>query len=214
MKTSRLIGTALVVAALGASLCACSDDDDTYSPDNSVSGTLNGHDYVDLGLSVKWAACNVGASSPSDYGGYFAWGETSEKEEYTIGTCVTYGMSIGSIEGDPEYDAARANWGGTWRLPTADEIDELMDGCRQTWTSYEGREGYMFTGSNGRSIFLPAAGWRGDASLNYAGEYGDYWSATPDSYANYAHELNFSYTDCGGYPNFRYRGLSVRPVSE
>ena len=78
----------------------------------------NGHEYVDLGLSVKWATCNVGASSPEDTGYDFAWGETKPKATYTESNSVTYGnSSIGNIAGDARYDAARANWGGSWRLP-------------------------------------------------------------------------------------------------
>ncbi len=202
---------------LGAGVYACSDDDDTYSPDNSVSGTLNGHDYVDLGLSVKWATCNVGASSPSDYGDYYAWGETSTKLEYYYWNSKTYERSMGGIAGDPQYDAARANWGGTWRLPTADEIDELVDECEWTRTTQGGHNGYKVTGPNGNSIFVPAAGLRDGASLGSAGEYGYYWSATPSKdhvlYADglYFHFHSYSFRRSG---NLRRYGESVRPVSE
>ena len=76
----------------------------------SSTGTINGHQWVDLGLSVKWATCNVGASSPSDYGNYYAWGETRTKSEYTVDNSFTYGINIGDISGDSRYDVARANW--------------------------------------------------------------------------------------------------------
>ncbi|MGN0237321.1 MAG: hypothetical protein ACI4AK_04455 [Lepagella sp.] len=145
-----------------------------------VSGTSNGHDYVDLGLSVKWATCNVGASSPSDYGDYYAWGETSTKSSYTDKNSQTYGESMGNIGGNSSYDVARANWGGSWRLPTEAEFQELVDKCTWTWTMQGGHKGYKVTSKiNGKSIFLPAAGWMIDTILDAAGESGFYWSSTP-----------------------------------
>ncbi len=178
------------------------------------NNTVNGHEFVDLGLSVMWATCNIGADSPSDYGDYFAWGETEPKSEYTEENSITYGKSIGSIAGNPEYDAATTNWGGTWRMPSKGEIDELIDRCEHTWTTQDGVKGYKVTGSNGNSIFLPAAGWRDGTSLNYAGGYGDYWSATPyegDTINSYY--LFFDSGDFGRYRNdYRYNGQPVRPV--
>ncbi len=182
---------------------------------SNPTGYINGHGYVDLGLSVKWATCNVGASSPSDYGDYYAWGETSTKSEYTEENSKTYGRSMGSIAGNPAYDVARANWGGTWRLPTRDEIDELVDECEWTWTAQGGHNGYKVTGPNGNSIFLPAAGWRNGTSLGYAGEYGGFWSATP--LGDTADGAYFLYFLSDGFLRlwlYRYGGMSVRPVSE
>ncbi|MCD8302235.1 MAG: DUF1566 domain-containing protein, partial [Prevotellaceae bacterium] len=146
---------------------------------SSPTGTINGHGCVDLGLSVKWATCNVGASSPSDYGNYYAWGEASTKSSYTEDNSKTYEKTIPDMVGYSSYDAARANWGSTWRLPTASEIDELVC-CRREWTTMGGHEGYKVTGPNGNSIFLPAAGWRYGTSLLGAGDYGYYWSSTPN----------------------------------
>ncbi len=117
------------------------------------TGKINGHEYADLGLSVKWATCNVGASSPSDYGNYYAWGETTPKGTYTEENSKTYGKNMGSIAGNSQYDAARANWGGSWRLPTASEIDELKSKCKYVWTTKGGVNGYKVTGPNGNSIF-------------------------------------------------------------
>ncbi len=149
---------------------------------------INGHECVDLGLSIKWAACNIGASTPSDYGDYYAWGETSTKSLYTEDNSITFGKNMGSIAGDSRYDAARAKWGGSWRLPTASEIYELVSKCKREWTTMGGHKGYKVTGPNGKSIFLPAAGWRGGTSLYNAGESGDYWSATPyEDYSNIAY---------------------------
>ena len=181
----------------------------------STTGTINGHQWVDLGLSVKWATCNVGASSPSDYGNYYAWGETRTKSEYTGDNSTTFFIKMGDISGDSRYDAARANWGGTWRLPTRMEIQELIDKCTWTWTSQGGRNGYRVTGPNGSSIFLPAAGFRGGSLLNDAGGYGCYWSSTPDgSDARSACYLLFSGSGHVLRWSLRIYGPSVRPVSD
>ncbi|MBE6177172.1 MAG: hypothetical protein E7149_01495 [Rikenellaceae bacterium] len=178
-------------------------------------GTINGHEWVDLGLSVKWATCNVGASSPSEYGNYYAWGETRTKSTYTEKNSVTYKKSMGDIAGSYQYDAARANWGSSWRLPTKAECEELKNNCTWTWTSQGGHNGYKVTGKNGNSIFLPAAGWRYGSSLSYAGEGGYYWSSSPgESGSQRACSLYFR----SGYRRVgwddRDLGHTVRPVSE
>ena len=180
-----------------------------------TTGTHNGHDWVDLGLSVKWATCNVGASSPSDYGNYYAWGEVRTKSEYTEENSLTYKESMGDISGNSTYDAARYNWGGKWRLPTEAECRELVDNCWWFWGKYGGHKGYKATSKkNGASIFLPAAGRRYVSYLHFAGEDGYYWSSTPDeSRTQDAYRLySYSYHGVDCYP--RYFGLSVRRVSE
>ncbi|MCD8266527.1 MAG: DUF1566 domain-containing protein [Prevotellaceae bacterium] len=164
---------------------------------------------------MKWATCNVGASSPSDYGDYFAWGETSTKSSYTEANSKTYGVSMGDIAGNSSYDAARAKWGGTWRLPTKAEIDELVSKCKWEWTTMGGNKGYKVTGSNGNSIFLPAAGWHYGASLSGTGECGFSWSSTPDeSNTGRAYHLDFGSDNFDGGWDRRSFGFSVRPVSE
>ena len=191
-------------------------------------GIINGHEYVDLGLpsGLKWATCNVGASSPEDHGDYFAWGETTTKAEYTSGNSLTCGLYIselqsqGIVDGNgnltPSHDAATANWGGTWRLPTKAELRELLHNCTWEWTALNGINGYKVTGPNGNHIFLPAAGYRNGSSLNNAGTYGDYWSSTPID-SNYDDSACFLYFYDGDesvdYDNRRY-GLTVRPISE
>ena len=94
-----------------------------------TTSELNGHEWVDLGLSVRWATCNVGASVPSGYGDYYAWGEIETKMEYTEENSVTYGVELDDISGNPQYDVATANWGEGWRMPTEQELDELTDKC-------------------------------------------------------------------------------------
>ena len=182
----------------------------------SGRGFINGHEWVDLGLSVKWATCNVGASSPSDYGDYYAWGEISTKSKYEETNSSAYRVSMGDISGDSRYDTARANRGGTWRLPTRAEIQELIDNCTWQWTTQDGHKGCKVTGPNGSSIFLPAAGLRGGSSLCYVGDYGDYWSSTPNmGDARNACHLSFnnrSFHDW--YWDSRYYGRSIRPVSD
>lgn len=188
---------------------------------------INGYDWVDLGLpsGLKWATCNVGASSPEDYGDYFAWGETETKSEYTKSNSLTHGLTIsglhsqGYIDGSgnltPSHDAATANWGGSWRMPTADEIQELLDECTWTWTTQNGVNGYKVTGPNGNHIFLPAAGFRSGSSLYYAGEDGSYWSSTPyESDSSRAYYLYFLSDNQYVYCFDRGDGRSVRPVAE
>ncbi|MGM9767172.1 MAG: PEGA domain-containing protein, partial [Candidatus Cryptobacteroides sp.] len=183
---------------------------------SQATGTIDGYEYVDLGLSVKWATCNVGASSPSDYGNYYAWGEVRTKSEYTYENSTTYEKSMRDISGNSTYDAARYNWGGKWRLPTKAECQELVDNCTWTWASQGGHNGYKVTSKkNGASIFLPAAGYRYGSSLYDAGEYGDYWSSSPlEGNTQRAYYLYFDsgLHDVGWY--YRNYGRSVRPVSE
>ena len=184
-----------------------------------------GNEYVDLGLSVKWATCNVGANSPEGYGDYFAWGEIDPKSAYNISTYKYSGLSLSILIKycntdnkkvlEPGDDAATMNWGGAWRLPTKEEQDELRSNCIWTWTTQNGVIGYKVIGSNGNSIFLPAAGYMNEDTPTYAGSYGYYLSSSLciDS-PNYAY---FVYFDLGRVllsRDLRYSGLSVRPVIE
>ena len=183
-------------------------------------GKHQGHEYVDLGLSVKWATRNIGANSPEEFGQYFAWGETSPKAEYTEENCTTYGKTMDDISGNAQYDAARANWGGDWRMPTEDELDELRFNCSWTWTTQNGVNGYKVTGPGGASIFFPAAGYRYGSSLYDAGsDVINYWSSTPEyfyvirDYCAYG-IFDIYNDDLTWSNNLRYYGRSVRPVIE
>lgn len=171
------------------------------------NGTENGYAYVDLGLSVKWATFNVGANKPEDYGDYFAWGETTP-------TTSNYSYSDNPTILPLSNDAAHANWGGNWRMPTDAEMTELRSNCTWTWTSQNGVNGCKVTSkSNGNSIFLPAAGYRYDSSLDYAGSRGYYWSSslyTDSPYGAWSVYFSSSYVSRRSY-NRKY-GYSVRPV--
>ena len=186
------------------------------STSTESSGKINGYEYVDLGLSVKWATCNVGANSPTEYGNYYAWGETNTKDEYTVENSTTYGRKIGNIDGDSFYDAAHANWGGTWRLPTEKEFDELINNCESEWTTQLGVKGRKFTSEkNGKSVFFPAAGWREQSSLNSVGEEGVYW--TSSHYEILMNIATLLWIDDSGQEtksDSRIYGQSIRPVSK
>ena len=178
---------------------------------------------VDLGLpsGTLWADRNVGASSPSDYGGYYAWGETSTKNDYGWITYAHCGgnwdnrHNIGSNIAGTRYDVARQKWGGSWKMPTKSQWKELLNNCEWEWITQGGHSGYKVTGPNGNSIFLPAAGYRYGTSSNRVGSDGYYWSSTLDeSSTNYAWNLYFFSGDHGVYDNSRSRGLTVRPVTK
>ena len=195
------------------------------------TGSENGYGYVDLGLSVKWATCNVGASKPEEYGDYFAWGETETKTYYwyTVGYYKwegKYGLTkyntgpSGVIDNKTVLeladDAAHVNWGGSWRMPTKDECQELIDNCTDTRTyDYNGTgvEGVVITSNiNGNSIFLPAAGYRHLDDLCDA-DYCHYWSSSLDTDNSYGAWSVYFYSD-HVYRMYFYRcdGLPVRPV--
>ena len=210
----------LFIAAILFTFTACGDDDDDDEVDayeeEASGGSINGYSYVDLGLSVVWATCNVGADSPEDYGDYYAWGETSTKSSYTEDNSETFGEDfISDVGGESDYDAATALWGSTWRMPSDEELEELVDDCTWTWTELNGTEGFNVTASNGNSIFLPAGGWYDESSLEYEGERCYYWTSTPLwVYAYYAYGL---YADEEGIEvgvTSRYVGQLIRPVSE
>ncbi|MCF0199332.1 MAG: hypothetical protein HUK02_08425, partial [Bacteroidaceae bacterium] len=129
---------------------------------------------VDMGLSVKWATYNVGAAAPEECGGYYAWGETESKYNYTDKTSRTRGVKMKNISGT-EYDVAHVKWGGNWRMPTIEEVTELVVKCNWKRTEKNGVIGYLVTGRTGNTIFLPAAGYRHNTSLHSRGTNGYYW---------------------------------------
>ena len=214
MKTKSFLTLLSICLLFQMSLSQCAQK---QTKSQVTTGTHAGHEWVDLGLSVKWATCNVGASSPTGYGNYYAWGETSTKSSYDEDIRKTNNRSMSDIRGNSSYDAARANWGGSWRLPTKGEFDELINNCDHEWVTLNGIEGMRFTSKrNGNSIFFPAAGWRGGISTYSAGELGDYWSSTPyESITQDAYYLCFSsWGDADTGWHLRDCGRTVRPVLE
>lgn len=189
---------------------------------------------VDLGLpsGLKWASFNVGATAPEEYGDYYAWGEVATKSDYSQATYEHFKVvsgtdadgfdyeeqvwvDLGDISGT-EYDVAHQKWGGSWRMPTQSEFDELYNCCTWKWGAKNTVYGIKVTGSNGNWIFLPAAGYRDGTDLFWYSSCGEYWSGTPYSYnPEYAYVLDISSSVF--YPKdlrFRYFGISIRPVTE
>lgn len=192
------------------------------------------HEYVDLGLSVKWATCNIGADKPEQYGNYFAWGETTIKNVYTWNTynyCAGTEVSLkkynfqannGKVDRLSSLqindDAACMNWGGKWRMPTYEEWNELKNNCTWTWTTLNGVYGYKVTskktGYTHKSIFLPAAGhYDGATFKNANSSYGNYLSSSLyTDISNSAWYLAFHSNNVTISACYRYCGLSIRPV--
>ena len=202
-------------------------DVDSISFTSPATAAANGHEWVDLGLSVKWATCNVGATKPEEYGNYYAWGETTTKATYSWNTYTLttdggstftkYNTTDGKTVLELADDAARANWGGAWRMPTDAEWTELRENCTWTWTSgYNGTgvAGRIVTSNiNGNSIFLPAAGYRNNDGLYGAGFNSGYWSSSLSAvYPGYAWYVGFCSDNVDRYYYNRCYGLSVRPV--
>ena len=176
------------------------------------------YEFVDLGLSVKWATCNVGASSPEDYGLYFAWGETLAKDFYGVDNSVTAGKDMQDISSNVEYDAATANIGGGARMPTMIECLELMEKCEWTFTNLNGVNGMRVKGPNGNSIFMPAAGKMFDKDLVHDKNEARYWSSTPydgKGSVNYAYGFAF-FEEGGKWEIWEYRGdgQTIRAVCD
>jgi uncharacterized protein (TIGR02145 family) len=169
------------------------------------------HAYVDLGLpsGTKWATCNVGADSPEDYGDYFAWGETTPKDTYTEEN-YTYSENPAILPSN--HDAATANWGPDWRIPTKEEWQELYNNTTHTWTTQNGVNGRLFTASNGNSLFLPAAGWRFFYNHDGVSFGGVFWSSSLGTYGPWL--LTFAEGGCSTLDDYleRYYGLTVRAV--
>ena len=191
-------------------------DDNNGGSGEEQPQEIAGYRYVDLGLpsGLKWAVHNMGATSPTEYGDYYAWGETATKYEFNYNECPINGVEIDDISGNPEYDAARANWGSTWRLPTFEEINELVDCCVCEWMADGLIHGINVVGPNGNSIFFPAAGYRNTTFLKYPNEYGAYWTSTSGSDRYGAHALAFDEDGTrAGWGNGRYIGRTIRPVS-
>lgn len=178
---------------------------------------------IDLGLptGTKWACCNVGASSPEGYGGYYAWGETCEKEKYKwenyefLDSTKRDVEDIGFDIAGTSYDVAHVNLGGSWRMPSLEQIKELLDNCTSEWISFNVVIGREFTGPNGGKVFLPAGGYCWN-TLSLRGRAGCYWSSTkdPDDIVVGSYGIFFEFDDVRMSSATLCSGLSVRPVSK
>lgn len=247
MKNRLLYSLLLCLMAMFmcTTFTACGDDDDPTENvkteqtetdkenSSSTEPTVTHPIAVDLGLSVKWASCNVGATTPEEIGGHYAWGETEEKEDYTWETykfgreryitkyCINSnnhnnGVADNLTTLEPCDDVAHVKWGGSWRMPTKEEQDELREECAWEWTTINNVKGYKITGPNGNSIFLPAT---------YNNPYWEegYWSSSLDNNMDpWAHNIWFIYYETDGYLSDktrehdgpRFAGFAVRPVCE
>ena len=241
----RLTSILVVAAMVGV---ACTPDDELKENENNSGDNKNPQEAipeaVDLGLSVNWATFNVGATKPEEFGDYYAWGETEPKTDYSwssykfrisgdnwdmifskYNTNNSYGTVDNKAVLDPEDDVAHVKWGGSWRMPTGVEFEELKENCTWVWTKIGGVEGYRVTsnvpGYTDRSIFLPAAGWkrseeRGGYEEN--GSHGYYWSGSLFQYFPFlAGAIQFdssfvSYCADESHDISRCYGQSVRPV--
>ena len=227
VATPTLIGEFVSVEALSAGKATITVTDNKTGQTASFTVTVNDStpidipaETIDLGLpsGTLWASYNIGATKPEEYGSYFAWGETEQKEKcgwynYTHcngseNTCFNLGSDISGTK----YDVAHTKWGGEWCLPTLDQVKELINKCSSTWTTVNGVNGLLFTGPNGKTIFFPAAGYLGGEVLN-TGSYGYYWSGGQDpKNAERAYNLAVYNGTPNWLNNYRFAGFSVRPV--
>ena len=196
------------------------------------TNTAEKYEAVDLGLSVKWADMNLGATKPEEYGDYYAWGETATKTDYTWESYLlsegrynslqkynfkdSYGVVDGKNTLDDEDDAAYNGLGANWRMPTIDEFRELQEECDWTWTNNNGIKGYLVKSkTTDKSIFLPAAGYKENDSDPTLGYFANYWTASLHNVdPSCAWCLVFSSGSIASNScNRRYYGYSIRPVS-
>ncbi len=196
------------------------------SKDNAITtlseNTIDGHGYIDLGLSVKWASTNLGASKNYELGDCYGWGSL---EKFTTEECSkhTYHKMYNIISGYRDRDVAAKEWGVSWRIPTRNECEELLTECEWIWTNINNVNGYKIVGPNKNWIFLPATGMVGESLQDIAlpGMYGGYWTGLAED-NNRAFELSFG---GGGGAIFgdgmhdigvdeRYAGRYIRPVSD
>nr|MBP7471911.1 hypothetical protein [Prevotella sp.] len=180
----------------------------------STEDTPEEYSAVDMGLSVKWASFNVGATKPEDYGGLYGWADPTGTKTSTTNNDYPSANPPSNISGT-EYDIAHVKWGGKWRIPTNDELNELMTNCKISWTTLNGVNGNTYTSKkNGNVIFLPAAGYRyGSSTIKGRGTYGRYYSGTLNpNMTNNAYDMLFSNSSDDWNGLNRYDGRSIRPV--
>lgn len=219
----------LILATLGL-FFSCNPEN---NPSNNSDDAAKGLSAIDLGLSVKWGSCNLGASKPEEFGNYYAWGETEPKDDYSwetykwgMGTNDTFtkyctnrsygynGFTDGRTELMAEDDAATIALGGKWRMPTGDELKELVDKCTWTLTSQNDVKGYLVTGPSGNSIFLPGAGMKRYTAVLYLGE-PTYWaSSLYKDDTKSARYIGINNNKIWFSGSLRWYGYSIRPVTD
>lgn len=213
MKVKNYLFVA-AIAFFGLTLAACSDDDDN----EKTSGKASQYDShaVDLGLpsGTLWSDENIGANAPEEFGDYYAWGALTPYDAYTAENYTVDTKNIGADwSGNPAYDVVTVKYGGEWRTPTAGEFGELIRNTTKEWTTLNGVKGLKFTGANGKSIFLPAAGYAVDSSKQRVGFFGAYVTSTGDpgyEGAGIRGEINAAGAGEAGY--YGFHGCSVRGV--
>lgn len=220
---------AVVVVAVGVWVSLqpkiASTPEPPQPPEKELTGTHNGHEWVDLGLpsGTLWATCNVGASSPEEYGDYFAWGETKPKSTYDWSTYFDtndggntfqkYNNEGGNTELDSTDDAATDNWGEGWRMPSEEQQAELVENCIWTWMQKNGVNGYeVKSRTNDCSLFLPAAGYFYEGRCQNAEFAGYYWSLMVKSSSYLAYRLYLSKDVAARDNSSRSHGFTIRPV--
>lgn len=221
MKKNWRLLSIIMVAMFSLCLFSCNDDDHgDDSGKNERETDYSTANAVDLGLSVKWASWNVGAKKDSEVGNFYFWGETETKNYFDENNYIFNETYSPTNIANTQYDVAHVKWGEKWRMPTDSEIRELIS-CESRKVTRNGREGYMFYGKNGNTIFLPATGLAYKSEIMHDGVQGWYWSSTRSSGNSkefLAHALNFDINE--DYGPYIYdgtsptRGCVVRPVCE
>ncbi len=175
---------------------------------------IEAYESVDLDLpsGTLWATFNVGATAPHETGNYYAWGETVTKTDYSI-NASTYNQNISDISGNATYDAATANWGNSWCIPTNAQAQELATECQWEETTINGVTCHKVTGPNGKYIYLPCAGVYKGTTGTSVGSIGRYWTSTPGSKTSQAYSLNFPLSSTITTAENRNSGRSIRPVT-
>lgn len=195
-----------------------SDSDEVYSvigftPLLTIKETANGVECTDLGLSKRWATCNIGANASHEYGGYYMWGETEERDTCTSSCYTYYKKNLADSICGTIYDVVTTKYGGSWIMPTDANWNEIISGCTWVYTQVGDIKGYKIFGDNGNYIFLPSCGYKTSSSITNGNKYGYYWSSTEYD-TNNAERMYFSSTKFSiGYRR-KYYGQCVRGVTE
>lgn len=188
----------------------------------SFDEEVNGLKPIDLGLSVKWASCNLGAENAEESGIYLAWGEIKSKEDYNVTNSSTFSFSLAELKKQKiidkksilqkEFDVAYKQLGENWRMPTEKEAEELINKCSWTWMIKDGVKGYKVTGPNAKYIFIPAKGYYYEQEVYDSDDSGEYWTSSAYDNRNFSMALTFTKRNVKVNPTGRSGGRCIRPV--